>query len=161
ALKSPRFGERLPTNATTHLHRRLLRARRERPSCRAAEQRDEFTPYHCLTPPMLPTERIAHLRRLETAAVPDFKSALGNSAGIGNARGIADEFAGLLFMAVAGGLVLQEPCEQLRHLLRLLLLHPMAGAVHQMKVHHAGARGLLHALGSARGLMDTPVALAP
>jgi hypothetical protein len=29
-MKSLRFGERLLTNATTNLHRRLLRARRER-----------------------------------------------------------------------------------------------------------------------------------
>ena len=75
--------------------------------------------------------------------------ALGNSLGIGKACAKADEAAGLPFMAVARGLVLQELCEQLRHLLRLLLLHPMAGAVHQMKAHHAGARGLLHALGGA------------
>src|SRR5262249_56282000 len=34
-----------------------------------AEKRDEFTPYHCLTPPVLPTERIAHLRRQEAAAL--------------------------------------------------------------------------------------------
>jgi hypothetical protein len=40
----------------------LLRARRERPrGCRAAEQRDEFAPFHCPMPPVLPTERIAHL----------------------------------------------------------------------------------------------------
>jgi hypothetical protein len=32
-----------------HRHRRLLRARHERPSCRrAAEQRDELAPSHCL-----------------------------------------------------------------------------------------------------------------
>src|SRR5262249_22546162 len=45
-------------------HRRaaLLRARRERPCCGAsAEQRDEFTTFHCPMPPVLPTERIAHL----------------------------------------------------------------------------------------------------
>jgi hypothetical protein len=29
---------------TDHRHRPLLRARRERPSCRAAEQRDELAP---------------------------------------------------------------------------------------------------------------------
>jgi len=60
-------------------------------------------------------------------------------------------------MAVMGRLVLQELGEQLRHFPRLLLLHPMAGAVHQMKAHHAGARGLLHALGGAWGLVDAPV----
>src|SRR5258708_37114157 len=67
----------------------------------------------------------------------------------------------LPFMAVMGRLVLQELGEQLRHFPRLLRLHPMAGAVHQMKAHHAGARGLLHALGGAWGLVDAPVALAP
>src|SRR5262249_42747732 len=45
-----------------HRHRRLLRARRERPRCcRAAEQRDELAASHCPMPPVLPTERIAHL----------------------------------------------------------------------------------------------------
>jgi hypothetical protein len=29
-----------------HRHRRLLRACRERPTCRAAEQRDELAPFH-------------------------------------------------------------------------------------------------------------------
>src|SRR5215510_14676632 len=80
---------------------------------------------------------------------------------IGHTCAIADEPASLLFMAVMGRLVLQELGEQLRHFPRLLLLHPMAGAVHQMKAHHAGARGLLHALGGAWGLVDAPVALAP
>jgi len=75
--------------------------------------------------------------------------ALGNSVGIGHTCAIADEPATLPFMAVMGRLVLQELGEQLRHFPRLLLLHPMAGAVHQMKAHHAGARGLLHALGGA------------
>src|SRR5262245_21767835 len=66
-----------------HRHRRLLRARRERPrGHRPAEERDEFTPYHCLTPPVLPTERIAHLRRQEAAAVRDFKPAyVGSGSG--------------------------------------------------------------------------------
>src|SRR5262249_11179305 len=39
----------------------LLRPRRERPRGRAAEQRDEVAPPHCPMPPVLPTERIAHL----------------------------------------------------------------------------------------------------
>ena len=34
----------------------LLRVRRERPSSRAAEQRDELAPVHCPMPPVLPTE---------------------------------------------------------------------------------------------------------
>src|SRR6516164_6613513 len=40
---------------------RLLRARRERPRGRAAEQRDEIAAFHYPMPPVLPTERIAHL----------------------------------------------------------------------------------------------------
>jgi hypothetical protein len=41
---------------------RLLRARRERPRRGgAAEQRDELASFHCPVPPVLPTERIAHL----------------------------------------------------------------------------------------------------
>jgi hypothetical protein len=39
----------------------LLRARRERPCRCAAEKRDERAPFHCPVPPMLSTERIAHL----------------------------------------------------------------------------------------------------
>jgi hypothetical protein len=38
-LKSPRFGERLLTNATINLHRRLLRTRREWPSGRRTAER--------------------------------------------------------------------------------------------------------------------------
>jgi hypothetical protein len=49
-LKSPRFGERLLTNATTNLHRRLLRTRREWPSGRrTAEKGDEVAPIHSIT----------------------------------------------------------------------------------------------------------------
>jgi hypothetical protein len=40
----------------------LLRPRRERPRRRrAAEERDELATLHCSVPPVLPTERIAHL----------------------------------------------------------------------------------------------------
>src|SRR5262249_44467834 len=43
-------------------HLRLLRPRRGRPrSRRAADERDELAPFHCPMPPVLPTERIAHL----------------------------------------------------------------------------------------------------
>src|SRR5262245_47641031 len=45
-----------------HRHRRLLRARRERPRRRAAEQRDELAPFQCPGPPVLPTGSIARLR---------------------------------------------------------------------------------------------------
>jgi hypothetical protein len=40
---------------------RLLCARREWPRRRAAEKRDELPPLHRPMPPVLPTERIAHL----------------------------------------------------------------------------------------------------
>src|SRR5262249_13896618 len=40
----------------------LLRARRERPCGRAAEQRDEIAPFHSPMPPVLPTGSIARLR---------------------------------------------------------------------------------------------------
>src|SRR5262249_19730406 len=40
---------------------RLLRTRRKRPRCRAAEQRDKGAPLHCLMPPVLSIERIAHI----------------------------------------------------------------------------------------------------
>src|SRR5262249_45995428 len=39
----------------------LLRARRERPRRGAPEEGDELAPFHCPMPPVLPTERIAHL----------------------------------------------------------------------------------------------------
>jgi hypothetical protein len=42
--------------------RGIADARRERPGRNpAAEQRDELAPFHCLKPPVLPRERIAHL----------------------------------------------------------------------------------------------------
>src|SRR5262249_31590405 len=50
---------------------RLLRARRERPrGRRAAEQRDELAPFHYPMPPVLPTERIAHLGTADCMAQP-------------------------------------------------------------------------------------------
>src|SRR5262245_17623284 len=63
---------RFTVEVSNHRHRRLLRPRRERPGSRAAEKRDEFTPYHCLTPPVLPTERIAHLDTAEIAVARYF-----------------------------------------------------------------------------------------
>src|SRR5262244_3380456 len=38
-----------------------LRVRHERPRRRTTEQRDEIAASHCPMPPVLPTERIAHL----------------------------------------------------------------------------------------------------
>jgi hypothetical protein len=49
----------------------LLRARREGPrGSRAAEQRDELAPFHCPMPPVLPTERIAHLGTVDCCIHP-------------------------------------------------------------------------------------------
>src|SRR5262249_11193743 len=44
-----------------HWHSRLLRACCKRPSSHAAEEREELAPLHSLMPPVLPSERIAHL----------------------------------------------------------------------------------------------------
>src|SRR5262249_25410487 len=50
---------------------RLLRARRQRPrGRRATEQRDELAPLHRPVPPVLPTERIAHLGTAECCIHP-------------------------------------------------------------------------------------------
>src|ERR1700757_3450021 len=69
-------------------------------------------------------------------SIPDIIINILNETSSYSSRLAKHEFAGLPFMAVAGRLVLQELCEQLRNLLRLLLLHPTAGTVHQMKVYH-------------------------
>src|SRR5262245_28022904 len=58
---------------------RLLSPRRERPRGRAAEQRDERTSFHYPMPPVLRTERIAHLGTEETAALWDFDPAYDRS----------------------------------------------------------------------------------
>jgi hypothetical protein len=50
-----------------------LRPRRERPRRRAAKQRDEFAPVHCLVSPALPIKRIARLR---DCCVAGFQSGL-------------------------------------------------------------------------------------
>src|SRR5262249_9904576 len=62
--------------------------------------------------------------------------------------------------AIALRRVLQERDEQPAHLAGLLLLHPVSGALDQVKAHHARARGLLHGFGGTRGLVGAPVALA-
>jgi hypothetical protein len=54
----------------------LLRARRERPRRRTAEETDELAPFHRSAPPVLSTERIAHsLVCQDTAALRDFNLA--------------------------------------------------------------------------------------
>src|SRR5262249_1394058 len=53
---------RLAMEDPDYRHRRLLRSRRDPPDGRrAAEQRDELAPFQCPKPPVLPTEKIAHL----------------------------------------------------------------------------------------------------
>src|SRR5262249_42699825 len=49
---------------------RLLRARRERPRRRTTEQRYELAASHCPMPPVLPTERIAHLGTADSCINP-------------------------------------------------------------------------------------------
>src|SRR5215471_6852030 len=48
-------------SAPDEWHRRRLRTHRDRPRRCAAEQRYELPASHCPMPPVLPTERIAHL----------------------------------------------------------------------------------------------------
>src|SRR5262249_47896955 len=59
----PRFQNKL-------MHTGPLRARRERPRRRAAEQRYEVAPFHCPMPPVLPTERIAPLGTVDCCTCP-------------------------------------------------------------------------------------------
>src|SRR5262245_56891669 len=57
--------------ADAHYLRLELRARRERPRGRsAAEKRYEVAPFHCPMPPVLPTERIAHLGTVDCCIHP-------------------------------------------------------------------------------------------
>ena len=59
---------------------RLLRPRRNRPRRRrAAEQRDELAAVHCLVPPVLKIERIAHLGTAGDCRVAAFQSSLCRS----------------------------------------------------------------------------------
>src|SRR5882672_5275191 len=57
-------------------------------------------------------------------------------------------------------LPLQEIDQQLIHPLRLLLLHPMPGAVDKMAAQHPGARALLHPLVVPGALVGSPIAFA-
>src|SRR5262245_16867438 len=78
------------TNAT----HAILRPRPKRPrGCRAAEQRNEFAAFHCPMPPVLQTERIAHLsygrRLLRCGILFQAMSAWGSCMdGARGARGI-------------------------------------------------------------------------
>src|SRR2546428_12994958 len=65
-----------------------------------------------------------------------------------------------MFSWIPRSLVAQELREQLAHLFRLLLLHPVPGSVQQMEAHHARARGAPHSVHGPRRLIDAPVALA-
>src|SRR5439155_10189160 len=47
--KMRHVNERCTAEKPDHRHRRLLRARRERPGGRATEQRDELAPFHSIT----------------------------------------------------------------------------------------------------------------
>src|SRR5262249_33485632 len=62
---------RVGAEESYHRHRRLLRARRERQADgRATEQRYELAASHCPMPPVLPTERIAHLGTADCCTHP-------------------------------------------------------------------------------------------
>src|SRR5262249_50194605 len=54
----------------------------------------------------------------------------------------------------------KERQEEAHDLLRLLLLHPMAGAVDEVAAAHLGAGKLLHALDRPWRLVDPPIAAA-
>src|SRR5215470_7424784 len=54
----------------------FLRARRERPRSRAAEQRDEIASVHCAIPPVRSTKRIAHLATARDCCAAGFRSGL-------------------------------------------------------------------------------------
>src|SRR5205807_367723 len=54
----------------------------------------------------------------------------------------------------------QKVDQQLAHMFRLLLLHPMPGAVDQVASHHTRACPLLHQLKIAGTLVGSPVAFS-
>src|SRR6516225_8182442 len=57
-------------------------------------------------------------------------------------------------------LPLQKLDHERAHPLRLLLLHPMAGAIDQMATQHSRARALLHPLEIAGPLVGPPIAFS-
>src|SRR5215472_14512411 len=57
-------------------------------------------------------------------------------------------------------LQLQKLQQEPAHLLRLLLLHPMAGAVDQMAAEHPRASTLLHSLEVTGALVGSPIAFS-
>src|SRR5262249_30272028 len=68
---------RLITRPDRRRHRRLLRACRERPRGRPAEERDELAPLPCVKSPVLSTERIAQLSTARDCSAAAFQSGLG------------------------------------------------------------------------------------
>src|ERR1035437_2106428 len=77
-------------------------------------------------------------------------------------RGDLVSMSGLTMSLWAGAFrgLRHELQQQTGKLLRLLLLHPVAGAVDQMTADHAGARGRLHRLEYAGALVSAPVLFA-
>src|SRR5262249_12436702 len=73
-----RRGRLIRMHESPPIHRRLLRARRERPcNRRTAEQRHELTPFHCSLRPERATGTVAHTSmRQETAALRNFYPAM-------------------------------------------------------------------------------------
>jgi len=57
----PRFWGELDLDQSTRSHAHSTRVCGQRPSGCCADEGDELVPFHCPMPPVLPTERIAHL----------------------------------------------------------------------------------------------------
>jgi len=56
--------------------------------------------------------------------------------------------------------IAQELNEQSAHQFRLLLLHPMSGAIEKMEADHMRAGAIAHLVDSTRCLIDAPIAFA-
>src|SRR5262245_63890322 len=79
-----------------HRHRRLLRARRERPCGRAAEERDELAPLHSLNHSITSSARSGNAGGIVTLAVLRLMTSsnlidwcTGNSAGLAPLRNLS------------------------------------------------------------------------
>jgi hypothetical protein len=58
-------------------------------------------------------------------------------------------------------MIAEELDQQAAHLFRLLLLHPMSGAVQQLEADHSRARRGAHAIDHAGRLVGAPITLPP
>src|SRR5262249_11227578 len=69
-LTTPILGSEVPGDFSRVNPLALLRAHRERPCRRAAEQRDELAPFHCQVPPVLRTKDSTALLRCGISIQP-------------------------------------------------------------------------------------------